>query len=197
MEQKQPSNPEKLYSIAEPQAGYFTALQAQAAGLTRPLLSYFVKTGRFKRVAQGVYRISQFPNSPQEDLFVTWLRTGPDSVISHDSALSVYELSDALPGEIHVIIPRTASRRHRGLRLHTNRLQPDEITRRAGLPVTTVARTIADVAARGMAEELVYQAVADARRRGLVTVEALKTQVARHGGRAARLIQSALNKEAK
>jgi predicted transcriptional regulator of viral defense system len=197
MKPKQPSNPEKLYSIAEPQAGYFTTLQAQAAGLTRPLLSYFVKTGRFKRVAQGIYRISQFPNSPQEDLFVAWLRTGPDSVISHDSALSVYELSDALPGEIHVIIPRTASRRHRGLRLHTHRIQPDEITRRAGLPVTTVARTIADVAASGMAEELVHQAIADALRRGLVTVDTLKTQAARHGGRAARLIQSALNKKAK
>ncbi len=197
MKPKQPSNPEKLYSIAEPQAGYFTALQAQAAGLTRPLLSYFVKTGRFKRVAQGIYRVSQFPNSPQEDLFVAWPRTGPASVISHDSALSVYELSDALPGEIHVIIPRTASRRPRGLRLHTHRIQPDEITRRIGLPVTTVARTIADVAASGMAEELVYQAIADALRLRLVTMDTLKAPATRPGGRAARLIQSALNKEAK
>ncbi len=60
-----------------------------------------------------------------------------------------------------------------------------------------MARTIADVAASGMAEELVHQAIADALRRGLVTMDALKTQAARHGGRAARLIKSALNKEAK
>ncbi len=60
-----------------------------------------------------------------------------------------------------------------------------------------MARTIADVAASGMAEELVYQAIADALRRGLLTVDALKTQAPHHGARAARLIQSALNKEAK
>ncbi len=195
MRQRLPSRLEKLYAIAEPQAGYFTARQAQAAGLTRPLLSYSVKTGRFRRVAHGLYRIAQFPSSPHEDLFVAWLRTGPDSVISHDSALAVYELSDALPGEIHVILPRTASRRHPGLRLHTHRLQPDEITRRAGLPLTTVARTIADVAASGMAEELVGQAIANALRRGRVTVDELTIQAERRGGRAARLIHSARKKE--
>lgn len=99
-------NHQRLYEIAERQAGYFTAAQAQAAGFSRPLLSYYTKMGRFNRIRWGIYRLVQFPGSPDEDLFVAWLRTGPNSVISHESALAVYELSDALPSEIHMIVPQ-------------------------------------------------------------------------------------------
>jgi predicted transcriptional regulator of viral defense system len=187
-----PATPDhqKLYEIAEQQAGYFTAAQAQAAGFSRPLLSYHVKTGFFGRVSRGVYRLSRFPGSPHEDLFVAWLRAGPDAVISHESALAVYELSDVLPGEVHVIVPRTASRRKRGMRLHTNRLGPDEVTERAGLPITTVPRTIADVIASGVAQEQVEQAVREALQRGMTTNEELLAQAVRRGGRAYRVLRS-------
>jgi predicted transcriptional regulator of viral defense system len=182
MGQKTVETQGKLYNIAEAQAGYFTAFQAQSVGFSRPVLVHNTNIGRFKRVAHGIYRLAQFPSSRFEDLFVAWLQTGPNSVISHDSALAVYELSDALPAEIHVTIPRT------GLRLHTQHLEADEITRRAGLPVTTAARTIADVAVAGMADELVRQAIDEAIHRGLATRRALELQARRRKGRAATLI---------
>lgn len=121
------------------------------------------------------------------------LKTGSNSTISHDSALAVYELSDVLPGEVHVIIPRTASRRRKGVHLHTNRITSDEITSREGLSVTTVARTIADVAARGLAEEQVQLAIQEALARGLVTKADLRNQAERHGGRAKRIIDKVTN----
>ena len=186
---------DRLYEIAEQQAGYFTAAQAQALGLSRPLLSYYTKVGRFRRINRGVYRLKRFPGSPYEDLFVAWLRTGPDSVISHESALAVYELSDVLPGEVHVIVPRTASRRRKGIRLHTNRLETDEVTQRAGLPITTVARTIADVIASGLVQEQVGQAIQEALRRGLTTRESLLAQAARRGGRVGRVLGRLLQPE--
>lgn len=192
MGQKNADDHAKLYNIAESQAGYFTARQAQSVGFSRPTLGYNTKVGRFKRVAHGIYRLTQFPDSPHEDLFVAWLQTGPDSVISHDSALALYELSDALPSEIHVIMRRTGSRRRRRIRLHTHRLNADEITRRTGLPVTTPARTIADVAAAGMPDELVRQAVHEALRRGLTTRRALEAQAKRRRGRAATVMSEAL-----
>jgi len=182
----------RLYEIAEQQAGYFTAAQAQDVGFSRPLLSYYTKTGRFSRIRHGIYRLVQFPASPYEDLFVAWLRTGPDSVISHESALVVYELSDVLPVEVHVIVPRTASRRRKGIRLHTNRLETDEVTRRAGLPVTTVARTIADVIVSGLAQEQVEQAIREALRRGLITRERLLDQAARRGGQVGQALERLL-----
>lgn len=156
-------------------------------------LSDNVKRGRFLRIVRGVYRLAHFPGSAHEDLFVAWLRTGPHSVISHESALTLYNLSDVLPGEIHVIIPRTASRRRPGLRLHTNQLRPEDVTNRQGLPVTTVARTIADVAIAGLAKEHIAQAIIEALNRGLTTVDELATQAVYHGGRARETIQEALS----
>lgn len=182
-----------LYEIAESQAGYFTAKQAREVRFSWERLSSNVKNGKFLRVNRGIYRLIHFPGSAHEDLFVAWLRTGPNSTISHESALSVYELTDVLPGIIHVIVPRTASRRRKGLRLHTNRLKPEEITRREGLPLTTAVRTIADVAAAGLAEEQIRQAIREALQRGLASREELLVQAAHRGGRAAQIIYSVLN----
>lgn len=186
---------DRLFDVAEGQAGYFTAAQAAAAGFKPSLLSYHVKRGQFERVRPGVYRLKRFPASPHEDLFVAWLWAGPEAVISHDSALALYDLSDLLPAETHVTVPRTASRRRAGLRLHTNRLQPGDVTRYAGLPVTTPARTVADVASAGLADELVLQAIREALQRGLATPAELRAAATARGGRARRLTEQALTAE--
>lgn len=181
-----------LYDIAENQAGYFTAGQAREVGFSYERLSSNAKSSKFHRVTKGIYRLARFPSSPHEDLFVAWLRTGPHSTISHESALSLYELSDVLPSEVHVIVPRTASRRRQRIRQHTNRLETDEITSREGLPVTTVARTIADVATSGLSEEHIRQAIREALQRGLVTREELLVQANRRGGQTGQMIRKYL-----
>jgi predicted transcriptional regulator of viral defense system len=127
---KNQPNHNQLYEIAETQAGYFTARQVYSVGFSRERLSYYVSTDRFIRIQHGIYRLIQFPSSPYEDLFVAWLRTSPNSVISHESALYVYGLSDMLPGKVHVTIPRTASRRRKDIRLYTNQLSSKDVTRR-------------------------------------------------------------------
>jgi len=180
-----------LYAIAEAQGGYFTTEQAQEVGFSRRQLTYHASTGRFERVRRGIYRLTLFPHSPYEDLFIAWLRTGKQGVISHESALALYDLSDVMPAEIHLIVPPTASRRHPGLRLHTNRLEPDDITTYQGLPVTTVPRTIAHVSAAGLADELVIQAVQEAIQRGLVTKKQMRELAQQQGGRTQRLISLA------
>jgi len=183
---------DKLYQIAETQAGYFTTSQAEAAGVDRSRLSRFVAAGRLQRVRHGVYRLAHFPHSRHEDLFIAWLQTGPDSIISHDSALALYDLSDALPSIIHVTIPRTASRRRHGLQLHTGRINRDETTNYEGLPVTTVARTIADVALAGLSVELIQQAVWEAMERRLVQPEDLVTMAKQRGSHVAQVIDQAI-----
>ena len=174
---------QKLYETAESQAGYFAAQQARGCGFSWERLSGNVKTGRFIRVRRGIYRITQFPGSAFEDLFVAWLRTGPESVISHESALALYDLSDVLPVQVHIIVPRTASRRRPGIRIHTHHLNSDEVTSREGVPVTTVVRTLADLAASGVAEEQIHLAIQEAIERGLTSTEALRTYARKRGGR--------------
>jgi predicted transcriptional regulator of viral defense system len=184
----------RLYQIAEAQAGYFTTAQAIAMGVDRKRLARYAVAGRLERVRRGVYRLAPFPRSAHEDLFVAWLEMGPESVISHDSALALYELSDALPAAIHVTVPPTASRRHPGLRLHTNRVSAQEITHYDALPVTTVARTIADVALAGLADELVEQAVQEAIRNGMVTPALLLAAAEPRGPRVTGIIRRALER---
>ena len=175
-------NEQQLYEIAEAQAGYFTAKQAGDAGYSRQLLGHHTLAGNIQRVQHGIYRLTRFPHSPREDLYVAWLRCGPRAVISHDSALELYGLSDAMPAETHVSVPRGASLRRPGIRLHTGELRPDEITQWQGLPVTTVERTIADVAARGAQEWVVRQAIVEALARGRALPESLLTQAQRLRG---------------
>jgi len=183
---------ERLFQIAEAQAGYFTTAQAQTVGITRPQLSRYVAAGQLEHSRHGVYRLTPFPRVPHEDLFIAWLAAGPDAVISHDSALALYELSDALPAHVHLTVPRRASRRRPGYRLHTSRITPAEITHYGGLQVTTVARTIIDIAFDGLADDLVLQAVQEAVARRLVTREQLLAAAMQRGPALTRLIERAL-----
>lgn len=185
---------DSLYRIAEDQGGYFTAKQAQEVGFSWERLSYYVNRRKFERIVRGVYRLIHFPSSRFEDLYVAWLRTGSESVISHESALSVFGLSDVLPSKVHVTIPRTGSRRRRGLRLHTQQLDRKDIVKREGLRVTSVPRTIADVATAGLSEELVLQAIEEALERGLTDEDALRKMADKRGGRPAALIYSAFER---
>jgi hypothetical protein len=76
--------------------------------------------------------------------------------------------------------------------MHTTALDAGDITVRDGLPVTTVARSIADVARAGASVELIEQAVHEALARGLVSEDELQDQARRRGGRAERGILAAL-----
>ncbi len=190
-----PSPETRLYQIAESQAGYFSARQARQVGISKALLSYHARRGKFLRVRRGIYRLSAFPEMPFADLFVAWLASGRKGVVSHESALALYGLSDLLPAEIHLTVPRSASRRLAGVRLHTAKLGPDEVTHRHGLPVTSLLRTLADLILGGWPQEIITQAVRQAVAQGLVSKESLRTFASQRGGRVERWLLQALEAE--
>ena len=138
---------------------------------------------------------SCWANRTTEDLHIARLQVAPEAVISHDSALALYELSDLLPAEVHLTARRSASRRQPGIRLHTNRLRQEHVTHYEGLPVTTVQRTLADVPPAGLADEQVQQAIQEALRRGLVTREGLRLMADHRGRRFKRLATETLRQE--
>jgi predicted transcriptional regulator of viral defense system len=186
-------DPDALFRVAESQAGYFTTSQAARAGYSRSLVSHHAGSGSFERSATGVYRLSRYPASDLEDLFRAWLLLGPTSVISHDSAMGLYGLSDLVPGEIHATVRRSASRRREGIRLHTSTLDPGDVTTREGLPVTTVERTLIDVTRTGLSPELVTQAVRDAFDRGLSDAARLTLAIAGASARTRRILSRAMS----
>jgi len=83
----------------------------------------------------------------------------------------------------------------RGIRLDTNRLNPGEVTKREGFPVTTTARTILDEAARRIAEEQIREAGHEAIRRCLADRGELQAIASRRGGRSLRIIEKILDIE--
>ena len=182
-----------LYAVAEAQAGYFTAAEAASSGVGSQLLSHHTRAGTYQRAAHGIYRLTRFPASRFEDLVIAWLRAGPRSAISHTSALALYGLSDIVPGEVHVTIPRSGSRRRPGLRIHTASVPESAVTWREGIRVTTVARTIVDLAYAGLSEDRLLQAAREAIARGLVDREILDAEARPRGRRVGQIIDRILS----
>ena len=101
-------------------------------------------------------------------------RPGVRAVLSHESALRLYELSDVSPAKVHITLPSSLRIRRvvpRHLAIHHADLAPEEITVVEGIPATTAERTIRDVHSADLGDELVRQAIADARRSGQLTYE--------------------------
>ena len=177
---------EALYAVAEGRAGYFTSAEAASSGIGSQLLSHHARSGAYQRAARGIYRLTRFPASRFEDLVIAWLRAGPRSAISHASALAVYDLGDLVPGQIHVTMPRSGSRRRPGLKLHTAALLESSVVWREGMRVTTVPRTLCDLAFVGFPEDQIRQAVQQAIARGLTNREAMTAEAKTRGRRVAR-----------
>lgn len=54
--------------------------------------------GRYERVRRGLYRLRHFPTSPHEHVVAAWIPLrDAGAVVSHESALELYELSDVIP----------------------------------------------------------------------------------------------------
>jgi predicted transcriptional regulator of viral defense system len=170
-----------LETQAYQQGGYFTAPQARAHGASRQLIEHHVRRGRFERARRGLYRVHGFPRDEHDDMREAWMAVGArDALLSHQSALALLGLSDEIPDAVHLLVPR----RRRGLRpppgvvLHTH---PDEepvpTVWREGLPLSTAARTLADVA-NALQPEQLQLAVRQALREGLATASQLEDQAA-------------------
>lgn len=175
-------NFETLYGLAATRAGYFTAEEARQAGYGWALLSHHARTGRFRRVSRGVYRLRDYPSSPHEELVAVQTMLGPNAVISHESALDILELGDVIPDSIHATVPRSGRGRSSpsGVSLHTvmRPLPPGEVVLRGPLRVTSPSRTIADVTATGLAPDQLHESVRDALSRGLATPGTLRRAAA-------------------
>jgi predicted transcriptional regulator of viral defense system len=163
-----------LFARALEQGGYFTAKQAQEAGYGYPHLEYHVASGNFERVSHGLYRIPDLP-AGENDQFIRltfWSRNRhdePQAVVSHESALALHDLTELLPGEVHLTVPpKFRKPAPDGCVLHKANLSPQDAEEREGFRVTTPLRSIIDVAAGTISQEQLDKAVSEAIRRGLV-----------------------------
>lgn len=167
----------RLYEIAEEHHGFFTTKQAKAAGFAENTHPYHVQAGNWIREHRGIYRLANFPRGERPDLMLwyLWSRNRgevPQGVYSHQTALSLEDLSDTMPAKLRMTVPpafRRNSKIPRVLVLHYASIPRSDIEIVHGVRVTKPMRTILDLLAQGeMPVGLIRQALREGLRRGVI-----------------------------
>ena len=167
----------RLYEIAEEQQGFFTTKQAKATGFAENTHPYHVQARNWIREHRGIYRLANFPQGERPDLMLwyLWSRNRaeiPQGVYSHQTALSLEDLSDTMPAKLRMTVPlkfRRNSEIPRVLVLHYADIPESDIEIVHGVRVIKPMRTILDLLGEGnMSVLLLRQALREGLRRGMI-----------------------------
>lgn len=154
---------EQLRELALDQHGWVTTSQAVAHGVPQTELPRLAARHRIERVAHGVYRIPQVAATPYDNWALAVLWTGADEAcLSHETALSAWNVSDVNPDRIHVTVRRGRRLRRAGGEryvIHRRDLRPDQRSWWQGIPITDLPTTITDCIEGGTPSYLIRQAV--------------------------------------
>ena len=193
----------RLFDIAEQQQGFFTTKQAKGAGFAENTHPYHVQVGNWIREHRGIYRLALFPTADRPDLvlWALWSRNRNEEVegvYSHQTALSLYDLSDVNPSKLHMTVPidfRRNSSIPRILVLHYAGLLESDVQIAQGFKFTRPLRTILDVIEAGTIERnFIRQAIRQAVDRGLITRQQIRN--AQLSGPARKIIEEVLRRAA-
>jgi very-short-patch-repair endonuclease len=161
MRQQSDTPGQTVAGIAARQHGVLSFAQLRSAGLSKGAIARRSRSGHLHRVHRGVYAVGHTNLSPHGKWMAAVLAcrkeasvTHPVTIlahwgaaISHRSAATLWQLLPDADGPVDVSAADTAGRKKRhGIRLHRCRaLLPAFVTSHQGIPVTTPARTIADL----------------------------------------------------
>ncbi len=130
------------------------------------------------REHRGIYRLALFPESEHSQLILwsIWSRNRkdvPQGVYSHETALSIYELSDVMPSKLHMTVPVTFRRSTKPppvLRLHKKNLNMSDTEQMHGFKVTRPLRTLLDLLnAKSVSHDILRQTLTNGLQKGSIT----------------------------
>ncbi len=167
----------RVAQLAAAQWGVLSFDELGSCGLTRKEVMTRVRNGHLHPLYRGVYAVGH-TNLTREGAFLAAVKAcGPTAHLSHYSAAALYGLVrwDYRYPEVTV----TGKRRHAGIRTHRTTI-PDA-THHQGIPITTPARTLIDLAGQ-LDYGPLRRAVREAQRH-LVTIPQILTTLDRLGPR--------------
>jgi predicted transcriptional regulator of viral defense system len=175
--------------------GMFRIDDLLALYVTKPQRRRRLESGRWEQIYDGVYRITGAPRSWTGDLLAAVWAGGSRAVASHRSAAALWDLPGARPESLEITCPRWRRAQEAGLVVHETRVLAEaDATERQCVPITTVERTIFDLA--GIAGfNTVDLAIDNALRRDLTDFGQLHetlTRLARRGRPGTQLFRRAL-----
>jgi len=163
----------ELAELANDNHGFITPDDAREAGVDPMNLVRMAERGQIERRGNALYRFPLFPPGPLDSYMeaALWPR-GAEGVISHGSALELYEMSDVHPRRIHVTVPRAHRIRREvpaAYRIHNEDLGPRDVGRLEGIPIVTPEHAIRQAREAGLGPALVAQAIDHGERNGRLT----------------------------
>lgn len=175
-----------LETVASDQWGIITTAQAGREGVERLQLSRLAEKGDLDRARHGVYLLPSHQAGPQDEIRAAWLSLEPKKfiderwedecpvVVSHESAARIHGIGRLIPPKLTFSTGGTKQTRQQGIRIYTRReLAEADIVLVDGLPVTSVTRTVADLAEAGIERDYLADLVADALRKENVRIDDL------------------------
>ena len=143
-------------------------------------------SGLLVPVHQGVYRLAGNPTSWKQDMLAACMAAGEGAVASHRAAALIWGLRGIAEASPEITVSDGRERKLSGVNVHcTDRLDPVDVSRRHGIPVTAPARTLLDLAAV-VGVDALEPALEDAVFRGLAPFRLLRRTLDRLGGRGRR-----------
>ena len=137
-----------LRSVAARQYGLVSRRQARALGATTSGLRSRVRGPDWEQPTPRVLRLVGAPADVRQRVMLAVLDAGPGAVASHRTACAIWRLPGFSVARLELSRPRSRSRHVTTLAdvHHPTVLGPAHVTERVGIPVTTLARTLFDVA---------------------------------------------------
>ena len=137
-----------MAAVARRQYGVVTRAQVLEAGIGDTGIQERVRTHRLLRLYRGVFAVGHRELRREGHWLAAVLACGPRAVLSHVDAAAHWNVRPSASTLVHVTVPSRAGRvRRKSLRIHrSGRLGSDQVTVHEGIPVTTLARTLLDLA---------------------------------------------------
>ena len=170
-----------LAELARAQWGVVSLAQLDAVGIGPRAAQRRAQAGKLRRVHRGVYAVGGAVLPREGRWLAAVMACGPGAVLSHVSAAVHWNLLQYEPARPDVTAP--ASRKGvPGIRLHrSHSLDAQDTTDHQGIPTTTLARTLLDIAAQVPSHHL-ERALAQAERLQLYDHRAIESVIERSNG---------------
>jgi len=137
---------EAVFALAHGRHGLVTSRELAQAGLTPKAVRHRVRIGWLTRLHRGVYLVGPL-ESPLSRPMAAVLATGPGAALSHGAAATVWEIPSPPAGVIDVLVVRRDVRSREGIRVRRlGEFDERDLSSRHGVPLTTPARTLLDLA---------------------------------------------------
>lgn len=141
---------QRVGELAARQHGVVSRAQLRDLGVSVTQIEHMLRRGRLVAVHRAVYAVGHLPLAPLADLMAAVLALGDGALLSHHSAAQLWELTpwrDPPAQPAVTVIGRYAGRGRPGLSVHfAASLHSDDAATRHGIPVTSPARTLHDIA---------------------------------------------------